>query len=307
MKKYLTFFSVIVILLGCNYSNHLILGSPDFHLRNPPNGVKIAYNLYADKTEIPNIAYREYQLWNKFIYGYGSKEYRETLLDTASWVNEFGPELHSFSEVYHSHPAYDDYAAVGVSYKQAKAYSEWRTQINALMLLVEMNLVDFTDKGLRTPEKHFTIERYLSGNFDWIIKRQDIVVPKFRIPTEEDWNQVFGENYLAVAFDSTRRDIKRNIRKGYSFRNTLRGDLNQLDSLNSHITAPVKSFCPDDRGIYNVVGNVSEIIDKEGVSKGGHWHMKLEDIDLKNGEVFTEPNCFTGFRNFSSWEIHRVK
>ena len=50
--------------------------------------------------------------------------------DTLVWVHDF---TYSFNEpmtkMYFSHPAYDDYPVVGVTWKQARAFSIWRTDL----------------------------------------------------------------------------------------------------------------------------------------------------------------------------------
>src|SRR5699024_7619434 len=49
--------------------------------------------------------------------------------DTAVWVKDFN---YSYNEPMHNnyfwHAAYDDYPVVGVSWSQAKAFSDWRTK-----------------------------------------------------------------------------------------------------------------------------------------------------------------------------------
>src|SRR5690606_590108 len=50
--------------------------------------------------------------------------------DTLTWVHDF---TYSFNEpltnTYFWHPAYDDYPLVGVSWKQARAFSIWRSEL----------------------------------------------------------------------------------------------------------------------------------------------------------------------------------
>jgi hypothetical protein len=33
-------------------------------------------------------------------------------------------------------------------------------------------------------------------------------------------------------------------------------------------------------GLYNIIGNVAEMIDQEGIAKGGSWQHKLEDCNI---------------------------
>ena len=74
--------------------------------------------------------------------------------DTLAWVHDF---TYSFNEpmtnMYFWHPAYDNYPVVGISWKQARAFCVWRTQ-----------LLD-----------------------NWLIGHGGIIVNDFRLPTESEW------------------------------------------------------------------------------------------------------------------------
>lgn len=58
---------------------------------------------------------------------------RDTVLiypDTLSWISDFQyAENEAMAQSYFSNPVYDDYPVVGVTWKQANAYNNWRTRM----------------------------------------------------------------------------------------------------------------------------------------------------------------------------------
>ena len=67
-------------------------------------------------------------------------------------------------EMYFRHPAYNNYPVVGISWEQAMAYSQWRTdRVNERRLCEELgiDMEKYRDNGggLDDPETYFTTER----------------------------------------------------------------------------------------------------------------------------------------------------
>lgn len=142
--------------------------------------------------------------------------------DTLCWVHDF---TYSFNEpmtkMYFSHPAYDDYPVVGVTWKQARAFSIWRTELLNYYL------------------------RSLGGVF----------VQDFRLPTESEWEYAarggldnspypWGGPYIR----NTRGCFLANFKP-------MRG--NYVDDGGFH-TVPAASYSPNDYGLYCMSGNVAE-------------------------------------------------
>jgi gliding motility-associated lipoprotein GldK len=142
--------------------------------------------------------------------------------DTLCWVHDF---TYSFNEpmtkMYFSHPAYDDYPVVGVTWKQARAFGIWRTELLNNYL------------------------RNIGGG-----RVQD-----FRLPTESEWEYA-ARGGLDLAPYPWGGPYIRNTRGCFlaNFK-PMRG--NYVDDGGFH-TVPVNSYSPNDYGLYCMSGNVAE-------------------------------------------------
>ena len=126
-----------------------------FTIRNkqfiPPGTVQINDTLFADKCEISNFAWHEYELFIKAKYGSLSKEHIASLPDTACWREKLAYN-EPYVKYYYRHVAYREYPVVGISYEQAKAYCKWRTERVKTFLTIKK---DFKNQNFeyRLPNK----------------------------------------------------------------------------------------------------------------------------------------------------------
>jgi sulfatase modifying factor 1 len=150
------------------------------------------------------------------------KEEVQIYPDTTVWIKDF---MYSYNEPMHndyfSHPAYQDYPVVGVSWNQAVAFCNWRTNFkNGYQ----------RDKG-------------------------DPNVSRFRLPNEGEWEYAarggipsgtypWGSPYLL----NDRACFLANFKP-------LRGDYAADQAV---YTVEAKSYLPNDYNLYNMAGNVAE-------------------------------------------------
>lgn len=63
-------------------------------------------------------------------------------------------------------------------------------------------------------------------------------------------------------------------------------------------TVPADSYFPNNLGLYNTVGNVAEMIDTEGIAKGGSWQDSPQNCQINSKQNYTAPSPKIGVRIF---------
>jgi gliding motility-associated lipoprotein GldK len=142
--------------------------------------------------------------------------------DTLAWIHDF---TYSFNEpmtnMYFWHPAFDDYPVVGVTWKQARAFCIWRTQL--------LN--------------------------SWLASNDETFVQDFRLPSESEWEYA-SRGGLDLSPYPWGGPYIRNSR-GCFLANykPLRGNYVADGGFHS---VKVYRYAPNDYGLYCMAGNVAE-------------------------------------------------
>ena len=71
-----------------------------------------------------------------------------------------------------------------------------------------------------------------------------------------------------------------------------------LWSVKYHIlpTVPVKTFYRNAYGLYNMCGNIAEMVDECGIAIGGSWYDSGYDIRIDSQKHYDGPSPMVGFR-----------
>jgi len=76
------------------------------------------------------------------------------------------------------------------------------------------------------------------------------------------------------------------------------GEFVGIDFFNivAQITTPVNSYKPNEFGLYNVCGNVAEMIMEEGIAVGGSWRCPGWDVRVVSSFSYKKAYIDIGFR-----------
>lgn len=272
---------------------------------NVPRRVTVS-SYYIDQTEISNFHWLEYLYWTKRVYGIDYPElYKKALPDTLVWRSKLAYN-EPYVDLYLRHPAFRDYPVVGVNWLQATDFCGWRSdRVNEYILIREGLLVHNVDQ---IGEDNFNTDAYYSNQYNSgkriegladlnpngtgyrNVKMEDgILLPKYRLPTEAEWefaaygligNSV-GERVVERRLYPWNGHAVRNPDEAYigmmlaNFKRGRGDNMGVAGNLNDNadITAPVFSYWPNDYGLYNMAGNVSEWV------MDVYRPLSMEDVD----------------------------
>lgn len=278
----------LVLIEGGTFTMGRSENDVTFEWNNVPRRVTIS-SFYMDETEVSNLSYVEYLYWTARVFGPTFPDiYYKALPDTLVWREKLAYN-EPFVEYYLRHPAYRDYPVVGVNWLQANDFCAWRTDRVNEFILIREGLLEHTPSP--SDQDYFSTEAYLSGKWQGQLKTKltsydgqnperdvrmedGIFLPKYRLPTEAEWEY---SAYGLIGNTIGERITDRRIYpwNGHGVRNATDRYLGQINANfvrgagdymgtagflndNADVTAPVYSYWPNDYGLYNMAGNVSE-------------------------------------------------
>jgi len=210
-------------------------------------------SFFMDETEVANIHWLEYLFHMR--RDSSEERFLASMTDTLVWKSEL-----AYNDPYIAHylryPGFRYFPVVGVSWKQADDYSRWRTNI------VNYNLAK--NAGMEIPQDGGRIPL-----------ESGVVLPDYRLPSEAEWeyaayaligNQWLDENQsqnrlypwdghaLRNPYGKEMGFFLANFKRGRGDYAGIAGKLND----GAMITEYIYNYPPNDYGLYNMAGNVSE-------------------------------------------------
>ena len=191
---------------------------------------------------------------------------KRAMVDSAKW-NSVSAHNEPYTNYYFQHPAYSNYPVVNISKEGAMLYCEW-----------------LTDKYNATSKAKV----------------------RFGLPNEEQWTFAAqaGDTSAIYPWQGSSLIYEK---KGKWYKSDLANYKHQqapvagakTNNENADITAPSVSYLPNAYGIYNMAGNVAELLADKDYTKGGSWNSTADKLAITSKEEYatgpgSRPNV--GFR-----------
>jgi formylglycine-generating enzyme required for sulfatase activity len=254
------------------------------HLPTGPGVVSVANDgLCLDEAEIPNREWRHYLAAQQQA---GRPTAR--LEPTAAAL----PVADYFTNRF-----YDFYPVVGISYEQATEFCRWRSRVVSLAY----------NKG--------------ASGTDTLAKNYVRIV--YRLPTEAEWEHAaLVDSRLPYGTSCTKLPIIVNPKAAeylrqrsgslqpasaikaaivaYNATHPLRHRINYAQDgpyfLRSATPAYIYQGPPNDFGLYQMLGNVAELVQEKGITKGGSYQDALASCRITAHGTYLSPSPTIGFR-----------
>ena len=226
-----------------------------------PNSAEIFVDsIWIYKTEVSNLQYLT------FLNSKSETEKIKFELADSLWDKEERNNK-NYANYYSKHPAYANYPVVNITKGQAIEFCKWKT--------------DLLNHQLK--EKSITVT--------------------VRLPNHSEWERdAYGKlpNYSKYPWKGVRMRREKGKHKGMFNCNFRDSDGKMLiqnkKGLNEEITTPVNSYFLNTIGLYNMSGNVSEMILDKPIAVGGNWSSLDSEVRIKSQIQFLEPSPKVGFR-----------
>lgn len=243
---------------------------------------------YMQTTEVSNLEYRTFL--NDLIIQKRFEDYEIAKVDSTQWVEKYGKGMETMKNMYFSHPAFNNYPICNISRAGAELYCAW-------------------------------LQEEFKKEYEF--KNQERYENLIRIPSRAEWcyaasngkdNQVYpwgtdsitnskGESLANKQSIPILDSIKSKPTNSTDNPNILSGVF--LNNIVKGIPQTIYKFRQTSNGIYNLSGNIAEMVYEDYNSKersgtaGGSWESNAEEIKIFGPDPYagiTTPHPAIGFR-----------
>jgi formylglycine-generating enzyme required for sulfatase activity len=240
------------------------------------NGKTISIQaLYMQVYEVTNLEYRTF-LFDLLIQG-KKDDFDIAKPEQEKWSTLTKQGKNEYEEYYFSHAAYDNYPVVNISREAAEMYCFWLSNETNATLKDDEKINDVRIptriEWVKAASNEGQYSDYPWGNGS-AQNNEGQYLANYKIPAEE----------YAKLDPTSRVDLKGNPKD---------------------LTAPVKSYYPNTLGLYNLSGNVAEMVYEDYASKnnpgtaGGSWLNSEDEIKINGTDTYkgvTSGHPGIGFR-----------
>lgn len=228
---------------------------------------------FMSKTEVTN---KQYRTFLADLKASGDMEaYKKALPDTTKWQMDNNSYNQPMVENYFSHPAYDNYPVVNVSREGAEMYCLWLTK--------KYEQANGPQKcAFRLPQRE-----------EWIwAARGGLQLAPY------PWGGPYLRNskgcYLCNFRTLNERHITYNYEKQqYELVTEAAESFSEDGGFHTIITG---HYAPNDYGLFDMSGNVAEMVQQNGIVVGGSWMSPGADVRIESVAPYTGPSPTVGFR-----------
>jgi formylglycine-generating enzyme required for sulfatase activity len=223
---------------------------------------------WACKTEVSNAEYQTFL-----------NEVKDSAfaIKSSNWSAYF---KYRYYQMYGVNNGFSNYPVVNITYEAAVAYCNWLTQ------------------------------KYNS------INGRTYKQVKFRLPNNDEWELAASGGHKGFHFPWGGPYLRNSVgcylanfspledRFLYRKKSVLKYNYPDDDITISRgidgaiIPSTVTSYFPNDIGLFNCSGNVSEMLNIKYQAKGGSWFSGYQTLLIRSNEIYTSENPLTGFRVF---------